>query len=287
MDNASTDATAEVVADLIREYPDRQLRYLFEPRLGKHYAQHLGARAAQAKLLLYTDDDVEVAPTWVQAYIDAFAENPQMDAGGGPVWPRWEIDPPEWLRQYIRGLEAFGPFATMDRGDSFLLGANGYFFGVNMALPYEALERFGGFRPDLVGDTIFGSGEWGLVKAMQNAGALIGYVPAAGVWHNVPIERMQPQYLERWAWIGSAADMFERWHGRPRHARTLVSEVWHIILSYWRPWLRATITVRRPNATAARIRSHASSGWCELAYVWWIVSRRDLREFLDTERFGP
>jgi glycosyltransferase involved in cell wall biosynthesis len=287
VDNASTDATAQVIHDLIAERPTRRLRYLREERLGLHHARHLGARAAEASLLLYTDDDVEVEPQWVQAYIDAFAAHPEMVAAGGRVLPRWEVDPPRWLLDCVAESECYGPLALIDRGDAFLLGSDGYFFGVNMAIRYSVLKRFGGFRPELFGRLTLGPGEWGVTLALQAAGEPIGYVPGALVRHHIPAQRMRPEYSEEWVWHGAAGEMFERWHHRPRTPQALGSELWRIVHSYWRPWLRAWTMRAKPDPEAARMRSLANRGWCELAYLWRMMSRKDLKAYLDAEHFGP
>jgi GT2 family glycosyltransferase len=223
----------------------------------------------------------------VQAYLDAFAEHPEMMAAGGPVRPRWEADPPRWLLEHLSGREACGQLALMDRGEDFLLGSDGYFFGVNMAIRYETLDRFGGFRPESFGTLNLGSGEWGLVHELQRAGTPIGYVPSAVVWHHVPPKRLEPAHFERWAWHGTSAEMFERWHRRPRHPGAIWADARRILRTYWRPWLRALVTRRRPDLRAVLVRSEASAGRCEVAYLWRMVTRRDLKAFLDAERFGP
>jgi hypothetical protein len=112
-------------------------------------------------------------------------------------------------------------------------------------------------------------------------------VPEARVWHRIPGSRMRPEYFEQWAWMASASDMFELWRGRPRSFRTLCDDLRRIVRSYWKCWVHAAHTPRRPDARAVRIRSRARRGLYELVYLWWIISRPDLRELLDAESFGP
>lgn len=287
VDNASTDDTAEVVTRLGQEHPVRDLRYVFEGRLGLHHARHAGARAARSPLLLYTDDDVEVDPGWVCAYISAFAEHPEMVAAGGPAVPCWETDPPGWIAEIVSSNWFCLPLALIDRGPDFLLSADSDFFGLNMAVRSDALRRFGGFRPEMIGGAIVGSGEWGLQMAMRRAGAPIGWVPDARVRHWVPRSRMQPDYFERWVRYEATSLMFERWHRAPRGARSIASDCWRILRSNVRAWLRAARVRRSPDARAIEIRSEARKGFYELAYLFQISTRRDIRAFLDAERFGP
>ncbi len=287
VDNASTDDTAAVVAELIRGYPHLELRYVYEPRLGLHHARHAGARAARSELILYTDDDVEVDPSWVAAYAEAFANHPEMAAAGGPALPRWGADPPTWVREAATSSWFCLPLALIDRGPEFQLSPGADFFGLNMAVRADALSRFGGFRPELIGSAVVGSGEWGLQMAMQRAGALVGWIPAARVRHWVPHSRMEPRHFERWVRMESASLMFERWHLKPRHIRSLAADFRRIVRSNWRSWLRAARVRRAPDTAAIAVRTEAFRGAYELAFLWRIITSRELRGFLDTERFGP
>ena len=287
VDNASTDDTAEVVRRLGHEHPRRDLRYVFENRLGLHHARHAGARAAQSPLLLYTDDDVEVDPGWVRAYIAAFAAHPEMVAAGGPAIPCWETDPPGWVAEIVASNWFCLPLALIDRGPDFLLAPDGDFFGLNMAVRSDALHRFGGFRPEMIGSAIVGSGEWGLQMAMRQAGAPIGWVPGARVRHWVPRSRMQPGHFERWVRYEATSLMFERWRHAPRSVRSIASDFWRIVRSNSRLWVRAARVRPSPDARAIEIRSQARKGFYELAYLWQIIGCGDVRAYLDAERFGP
>jgi glucosyl-dolichyl phosphate glucuronosyltransferase len=288
VDNASTDDTRGVVHELMQQRPDGALRYVYEARIGLHYARHAGARAARSNLLLYTDDDVEVDREWVKAYVDAFSNHPDMAAAGGPALPSWETEPPLWLRELVatdlQDRRMCSELSLIDLSDTFTPDS-GTFFGLNMAIRYDSLKGFGGFQPELFGNQRLGAGEWGLYWVMRRAGAAIGYVPAARVLHRIPASRMRPEYFERWAWFGPAGEMFDRWRRRPRTLRSFVGDLRRILASYWRPWLRYAHTRRRPDARAVRTRSRAQSGLCELVYLWWIVSRPELREFLDAETY--
>src|SRR5215510_9818844 len=90
VDNASTDSTPEMVEALQNEARGKVLRYVREDRLGLHNARHVGARAAEGQILLFTDDDATFDPGWAQAYAEAFAQHTDMMAAGGPVRPIWE-----------------------------------------------------------------------------------------------------------------------------------------------------------------------------------------------------
>jgi len=290
VDNASTDDTRRVVHDLSANKRNRPLRYLFEGKLGTHDAVHAGARAARAPLLLRTDDDVEVEPQWVQAYVDSFADHPEMVAAGGPALPRWDTPPPTWLGDMVASklstLCYCSELALLDDPRGFDTTGRS-FFGLNMAIRYDTLKEFGGFRPGLTGRKCFGGGEGSLYLALHRAEAAVGYVPDARVWHHVSKERMRPEYFERWATHRAALEMFEWWHLRERTPQALLACLGGIVRAHWRSWLKATYTRRRPEERALEIRIDSRSGVYKLVYLWWILSRRELRELLATEHFGP
>jgi glucosyl-dolichyl phosphate glucuronosyltransferase len=290
VDNASTDDTSRVVQGLIAGQSKRPLRYLFEGKLGTHNALHAGARAARASLLVRTDDDVDVEPQWVQAYVESFASHPEMVAAGGPALPRWDIPPPAWLRDVVANklstLCYCSELALLDDPRGF--GTSGRsFFGLNMAIRYETLKEFGGFRPGLTGRKCFGGGEGSLYLALLRAESAVGYVPDARVWHHVSPDRMRPEYFERWATHRAASDMFEWWQRRARTPEAFLACLGRIVQEHWRAWLKTSYTRRRPDARALDIRIDAWSGVYKLVYLWWILSRRELRELLDTTHFGP
>jgi glycosyltransferase involved in cell wall biosynthesis len=283
--NACTDDTEAVVREAAQAAMC-DVRYVAEPELGLHHARHAGARAARSSLLLFTDDDVEVSRSWVGAYAHAFDAHPEMAAAGGPVWPQWEADPPEWLTEHAAG-DTCPPLALMSFGSEFLLAEKLSFVGANMALRREMLAHFGGFHPELFGGTALGPGESGLLEELHRAGVPIGYVPEAGVWHEVPLRRMRPEHFERWAFEGGGGDMFKRWYRKPRARGWAARELARIVRRYWRPWLKTLVTPRRPDARAVATRSAAARGCGELRYLWWMLSRADVRQYLGAERFWP
>jgi hypothetical protein len=98
---------------------------------------------------------------------------------------------------------------------------------------------------------------------------------------------MRPEYFERWATHRAASEMFEWWHRRERTPRAFLASFGGVVRAHWRSWLKATYTRRRPDARVLDLRIEAWSGIYKLVYLWWIVSRPELRELLATEHFGP
>jgi glycosyltransferase involved in cell wall biosynthesis len=65
VDNASTDDTPRVLADL--QAGDDRVRAVVAERPGLGSARNVGVRAARASVVLFTDDDVRVHPGWVRS----------------------------------------------------------------------------------------------------------------------------------------------------------------------------------------------------------------------------
>src|SRR5688572_21637380 len=96
VDNNSSDNTRQVVLSRADRFPV-PLTYLFEGRQGKSNALNTGMSAARARILVFTDDDVDVGPDWIQASVQPLLERKDIDYTGGPVRPIWGGPRPAWL----------------------------------------------------------------------------------------------------------------------------------------------------------------------------------------------
>jgi len=258
--------------------------YIPEPRLGLHYARNAGVRAAEGDILVFTDDDATFDPGWLAAYADAFAAHPEMVAAGGPVRPVWQVPPPQWLLDYIGDAKSFGILSLMEPNQDFRL--DGYFFGVNMAVRRSVFE-WAGFHPDQFETRIIGDGESGLNSDIVRSGGLVGYVPNAIVYHHIPPERMTISYIRKWAWHLGGSQMYEHWWKRQRRLPSLVKEGFAIVRRYRREWLKDPFVRLRRDQESIEIQFQASLGWSKLAYVWWMLTDRQVQAALDIADFRP
>jgi glycosyltransferase involved in cell wall biosynthesis len=224
VDNNSTDRTREVVEDFANRFPDK-FRYLFEPRQGKSRALNAGIREARGDLLAFVDDDVIVAPTWLQN-LTAPLDGGVWAGVGGRVLLQETIAEPSWL-------PLNGPFSLAGMLTVFDLGDDGFCldvppFGTNMAFPRPVFEKYGDFRTDMGPcpgseirneDTEFG-------RRLLLAGERLWYAPSAIVYHEVPEERLKKGYFLRFWYDHGRAAVIERGHrpdilGIPRYYLTL------------------------------------------------------------------
>jgi glycosyltransferase involved in cell wall biosynthesis len=214
VDNNSTDGTRSVVESRKQTFPV-PLRYLFEPRQGKSYALNTGLAASTARVIAFTDDDVQVEPGWLEAAARPLLAQADFHYTGGPVLPLWEVTPPAWFDAESGVLR--GPLALLD------YGAQPFVFedrrlipvGVNMAVCRSAIDGVGGFHSamDRRGTSLLGQGQAEFFFRIRAAGFRGLYVPTMRVRHHAPASRTRLQYYLRWwYWKGVARARMEAWH---------------------------------------------------------------------------
>jgi len=94
VNNKCTDATDETIAKYSQSLP---IRRLYEPEAGVSNARNCAVREARGEYIMWTDDDVLVAPNWMTAYVAAFHAFPDAAIFGGDIKPWFEGDSPAWL----------------------------------------------------------------------------------------------------------------------------------------------------------------------------------------------
>ena len=205
IDNNSSDDTKAVVERHARDFPV-PLRYLFEARQGRSSALNSGIAAANADILVFTDDDVRVADGWLDAACGALASPEGSIAfAGGPVRPRWETPPPRWL-DLERG-DLWGTIAIQDHGSEVFVyeERRKVPLGANMAVRRDVFERAVLFRADLGrtggGRLVLGQEVPEFLIRARAAGFRGLYLPAMEVHHFVPAARLTRTYFRRW-WFG-------------------------------------------------------------------------------------
>jgi GT2 family glycosyltransferase len=190
VDNASIDGTAAVIQSRLEGFP--QLRYVHEPRKGLPYGRNAGIQAARGSIVAFTDDDVEVPPTWVATIARLFRDHQDVDAVGGPVKPVWPVTLPAWLTP-----EQLGPLALGERGDrAFRVGAGNAapcLVGANFAFRRDAFDRIGLFDPAFTK-----SQDRELQLRLWRAGGIGFYTPEMAIAVQVPAERLTKKYFRHW-----------------------------------------------------------------------------------------
>jgi glycosyltransferase involved in cell wall biosynthesis len=197
VDNNSSDGTGDAVARVARTAPV-PVRCVLETRQGVSHARNAGIAAARAPIVAFVDDDVRVAPDWLERIAEAMAAHPAIECVGGKVLPDWEGPPPDWLTR-----DHWGPIALLDQGDAVReLDAEHNFclLTANMACRREAFERTGPFRADFqrVRNGIGSLEDHDWLLRFWAAGGRALYLPRALAVTDVPVSRMRKAYHRRW-----------------------------------------------------------------------------------------
>jgi glucosyl-dolichyl phosphate glucuronosyltransferase len=211
IDNGSTDHTpsvAENYGSLL------QLTYVTASEPGLHVGRHQGMQRANTDVLMFTDDDIEAEPGWVEAVVQTL-ENPNIALVGGNNYPLFEESPPEWLvrwweRPVYKG-RALGSLSILDFGEGVFEIDPGYVWGCNYSIRRESLLKAGGFHPDGVPKErlLFrGDGETHVSEAVLKSGFRTVFNSRASVHHRVSKERMTKSYFEQRAYAQGISDSY-------------------------------------------------------------------------------
>jgi glycosyltransferase involved in cell wall biosynthesis len=188
VDNGSTDNTAAVAQEAKLE--TMQLKYLLEPKKGKANALNSGLAMSRGEIILFMDDDVLVAPDWLEQIVLPILKG-QCDAVTGQITLAPELLRP-WMTPKHRWWLASSRDAQLHEGSRELIGANmGFHRSVLKSVPAFDPEVGPGAR-GLGEDSLFG---WQLVEA----GYKIEYVPKAAAIHQPDASR-----LRRFYWLDDA-----------------------------------------------------------------------------------
>lgn len=207
VDNASTDDTQALIQRKSREL-DIAIRYVLEPRLGLHQGRHRGAREAGGDYLGYLDDDMVLAPTWVQGV--QWLVQGKAEAVVGRTLPKWEAQPPPWLLALVQGgTNAY--LGLLDLGKVARPVDPGLALGGNCFLPSRLVFDLGGFHPDGMPVELLryrGDGETALMAAFRRAGLRGYYDPRATAYHIIGADRLTVESLCQRACRQGVSDSF-------------------------------------------------------------------------------
>lgn len=198
IDNGSTDDTAAVSREFSERLP--ALRYYYEPVPGQHTGRNLGMLRAAGEILVYGDDDIVAAPTWLAAIAEAF-QDPDVVLVGGRNLPNYEVTPPGWVESLWRSDSAgrwLGYYSICDFGDRVRNISPVKVYGCNFSIRKSFLREIGGFHPDVMPkeNMIFmGDGDTGVSRELIRRGIPARYQPDALVYHHVAASRMTEGYL--------------------------------------------------------------------------------------------
>jgi glucosyl-dolichyl phosphate glucuronosyltransferase len=183
VDNGSADDQAQLLQKTAESAGVRVVR---EPRRGKGNALNAGIAAARGELLVFSDDDIEPGPDWLEQLLAASQRHPEAEVFGGRILIRSQ-SVPGWI-QRSRNLQEI-LLTEHDLGDEERqYPPNRFPLGPNMAVRRRALARFAvPWDPELgPGSSLpVGDERCFFCNIGQGGGSKRIYVPAAVVYHRI------------------------------------------------------------------------------------------------------
>ncbi len=187
VNNHSTDATSQLLMEVLAEDRRFPILVLDEFKHGKSWALNLGLGRVTGSLVLLLDDDVSVDRFCVAEHVAAYKDG-FFDAVQGKVLagldPKGQPADMTRLREYNIPLVDHGDASCEVRG----------FTGTNISLKREVFEKAGLF------DTRLGPGASGFSedteysRRVRENGFKIGYAPKAITYHELNPERYGSSY---------------------------------------------------------------------------------------------
>jgi O-antigen biosynthesis protein len=163
VNDGSTDSTLSIAERF------NYCRIISQQNKGLSVARNVGAEAATGEIVAYTDSDCVADPDWL-TYLVAKMESANLVACGGPNFP----PPEDSLVPAAVAVSPGGPTHVLLSDD-----VAEHIAGCNMAFRRDVLLAMGGFDPiyRAAGDDV------DICWRFQDAGHVIGFSPAAVVWH--------------------------------------------------------------------------------------------------------
>jgi glycosyltransferase involved in cell wall biosynthesis len=193
VDNNSSDHTKQVIGEL-QSKSTVPLKYLFEPRQGVHYARNGVVKHTRGDILYYTDDDMIADVHLLKEIVKLFSYDDKVATVTGRVLPKWEQEPPRWVRTLCMNQL----LSLQDRPEPLLISPyDTGVFSCHQALRRDAFLKSGGYNPENTGGEWIGDGESGLNRKLQELGYRFGYIGSSITYHMIPTERMTQRYLNK------------------------------------------------------------------------------------------
>jgi glycosyltransferase involved in cell wall biosynthesis len=191
VNNGSFDETSSV---LDRAKVGLPLIVVDEPQLGKSRALNKALKIARGDLLIFTDDDIEPAPGWLNQLISAAQRWPDHNIFGGAVIAKFPAGTPVWLREHPYSAIYFANLAPeIPEGP-----VEGWPVGPNYAIRARTMEGLSfntklgpQGKINLMGD------ETELFRKLLARGERTIYVPSAIIRHIVRERQIKPRWLRK------------------------------------------------------------------------------------------
>jgi len=197
VDNNSSDQTAELSKNFLKENPSLEARYILEKSQGLSHARNRGIDESKGSIISFIDDDVWVFDDFAENVSKSF-KNPFIQAIGGRIIPKYESEKaPVWMSKYL-----LPSVSALDMGDQPKeCKGNKLPIGANMSFRKDVFETYGGFNTELgrSGEGLEGGEEKDMFFRIRNDEKRIVYAPTVQLRHFIPDSRVTIDYIKRLA----------------------------------------------------------------------------------------
>lgn len=198
INNCCTDHTSSVIQSFYKLLP---IREVVEDQLGHSVSRNKGISNSCGKLILFTDDDVQVDPKWMSEIKRVSDQYPKSSIFGGPIYPYLEKVPHQ-IRKCMESPFFDGLILRKNLGTEVRpLDHSESLFGANMAFRRNifSLLNFDS-RLGLRGNVPLRGDETDLINRARTNGETVVWVPQAKVTHPIDSDRVGWGASGRYFW---------------------------------------------------------------------------------------
>jgi glycosyltransferase involved in cell wall biosynthesis len=199
IDNAS----AEPLADKIDLSWHPRARHLKEEKLGLTFARLRGIQETTGHVLVFVDDDNVLDANYLETVLHIAADWPMLGAFGGQIRPEFEVDPPEWTREYWPRLAIrefnHDKWSNIPGLEDTMPNGAGLCVLRRVAAEYLSYHMNGkrNFVLDRTGTSLLSAGDLDLAATACDIGLGNGLFTSLKLTHLVPRQRVEENYLLR------------------------------------------------------------------------------------------
>lgn len=286
VDNACLDETKILVE---KEANDMNItkcsiRYIRESGIGLHNARHTWAKVARGEFLLYIDDDVIADKNLLSEIITCYS-SPGVGCVGGKILPKWEVEPPEWIRFFPKWY-----LSILDDNEG--TKEVQWLYGCNFSIRKDLLFEVGGFNPDAFGDKKLcwyrRDGEIGLLKKVHNSEKKGIYNPNAVVWHFISKNRLTIDYFKERAFKSGIEVSYSMYrYGNYRYKNSFLFAIKLFLRSsaFWVFYFFYSILALTPNNKSIKNKVTSSYYKARGLYEFKLGVNKNLQRFVRKENF--
>ncbi len=222
VDNNSPGPIGEIVKSTISHYSELHIIIIRENNQGVSAARNRGIKESKAHICAFIDADAYAHEDWIFQIRKSFAENPGIQAVGGPLFPVFKSPKPNWFK------EEYEIYQLSENQKYYPPGHSP--FGSNMALKKALFEKSGFFNENFgfIGNKLITGEEPELFERIRatNPDFKILYNPCMIVYHWITERKTKISYRLKRSFIsGKAAGKIQKLYKTITQEETITSSI--------------------------------------------------------------